>query len=143
MVLKRKDYFFLLFVNLVVLLFEYHYFYRYINWKYFILNTLWCEDARLFLNQALSLKYKSILKSYAGYLHTYPRLAAILATYFRPMFYPYILFIFSFIGVVIFTYMIFWFLKINKLSLTLCIFTLIVILQRPHESGLFFNITYV
>ncbi|MDP8929931.1 MAG: hypothetical protein M3O70_15525 [Actinomycetota bacterium] len=46
-----------------------------------VLDTLWAEDGRVFLQEALALApHRALARTYAGYLHLGPRLAAELAT---------------------------------------------------------------
>ncbi len=48
-----------------------------------VLDTVWAEDGRVFLQEALALgPGEALARSYAGYLHLGPRLAAELATLF-------------------------------------------------------------
>lgn len=43
---------------------------------------LWAEDGTIFIRQAARLGFSSLFEPYAGYLHLYPRLAALLASPF-------------------------------------------------------------
>jgi hypothetical protein len=40
-------------------------------------DLLWAEDGNIFIDDVLNLHYNSIIKSYAGYIHLYPRLWAL------------------------------------------------------------------
>jgi hypothetical protein len=49
-------------------------------------DTLWAEDARIFLNQAVQRgPFPALFNSYAGYLHTVPRMIAGLTVQFVPI----------------------------------------------------------
>jgi hypothetical protein len=49
-------------------------------------GTLWAEDARIFLNQAVHMgPFPALFNSYAGYLHTVPRMIAGLTVQFVPI----------------------------------------------------------
>ncbi|MDQ1583833.1 MAG: hypothetical protein QOF36_1887, partial [Microbacteriaceae bacterium] len=49
-------------------------------------DTLWAEDARIFLNQAVHTgPFPALFSSYAGYLHTVPRIIAGLVVQFVPI----------------------------------------------------------
>lgn len=44
-----------------------------------IAQYLWAEDGSIFINQAHTLGLAALWQPYAGYLHLYPRLVALLA----------------------------------------------------------------
>lgn len=57
-------------------------------------NFLWAEDGRIFIQQALDSGLGSLTTSYAGYLHTFPRLAVLLGLTLGLEFIPGIFFFF-------------------------------------------------
>lgn len=56
----------------------------------FINNSLWAEDGVVFINEANNYGINSIWRPYAGYLHLYPRLFALIASHFDLIFTPWI-----------------------------------------------------
>lgn len=55
-------------------------------------NTLWAEDGNVFLNQAAAEGWESLFKTYAGYIHLWPRIFSIISTLFDSSYSPYIMF---------------------------------------------------
>lgn len=50
---------------------------------YHVGKYLWAEDGTVFINEARLFQLSSIWKSYAGYLHAYPRLVAYLGNFYE------------------------------------------------------------
>lgn len=102
---------------------------------------LWGEDGNIFLNQAQRFGFDSIWMPYAGYLHFYPRLFALIAVYFGLDVAPYI-----------FTsawYLAYFFMAVSvsdffighKISWQVTFLILLAIGLQPHTGETYFNIT--
>ncbi|KTD14142.1 hypothetical protein Lgra_0752 [Legionella gratiana] len=103
---------------------------------------LWAEDGTIFINEAQFIGFASLWKPYAGYLHVYPRLVAIIANYFsldiRPIIY--------FIGWMLSYLFLFWILnkkaKIFETSFLSLVFLFILVSFQRYNSQNLFNISY-
>lgn len=102
---------------------------------------LWAEDGNVFINDAQFVGVASIWKPYAGYLHVYPRLVAMVADYFYLGIRP-IIFL---IGWMISYLFLFWTLtkkaKLFESSFLSLVFLLILVSLQPHNGENLFNIT--
>lgn len=59
---------------------------------HYVSNSLWAEDGPVFYQDASEYGLASLLKPYAGYLHLYPRLVAILSMVFPASLIPFVFF---------------------------------------------------
>lgn len=135
---KRIDFYsiFLLFTLVIVLLIPRLNGIDFLSGRY-----LWAEDGNVFINDAQSVGLASIWKPYAGYLHVYPRLVALVANYFYLDIRP-IIFLIGWITSYLF---LFWTLaKKEKLfgsSFLSLVFLFILVSLQPHNGENLFNIT--
>jgi len=106
-------------------------------------DFLWAEDATVFLNGALTQGKHSLFAPYAGYIHLYPRLVALLACQFDLIWAPTIFFagwIFAVIALVSCAWLFFRRLNIKPAVAFLAV---CLILVQPHSGEIFYNLTNV
>lgn len=102
---------------------------------------LWAEDGSVFLNQASEFGMASLTKGYAGYLHFYPRVISLIASYFTLTYRPVILFLGWLLA---YGFMVSCLTRISRIYSLNILITLIVITfvtYQPSNPELFFNIT--
>lgn len=106
-----------------------------------IARYLWAEDATIFISQAQSLGLASLWQPYAGYLHLYPRLVALLASQF-PLIYTPALFFSGWLLAYIFAFsiLIHRALQAGIAPLPLAILVFLISIQ-PNLGEVFFTIT--
>src|SRR5665647_963425 len=106
-----------------------------------IRESLWAEDASIFLNQAYAMGRVSLITSYQGYFHTYQRVVSLIAAISPLQWVPYVLFAFSCLTLVILAYVIRNRLKqLNIGQPALTMLPLLVILQT-HGGEVIFSLT--
>jgi hypothetical protein len=101
--------------------------------------ALWAEDGSIFLQQALDLGLRSIVEPYAGYLHVFPRVIALLATLAPLELVPLIFhagWLLAFCFFIFFVYR-----KISKQNYLICLFILTCIVLQPQAGEIFFSLT--
>jgi hypothetical protein len=108
---------------------------------HFISQSLWAEDGRIFFNQSEQLGVRSILVPYAGYIHLYPRLVALIAIRFPVGVVPYFFF-FSWVAAFLSTI---WVVvdrskKVDLKPWTIALVAWLITLQ-PHSGEAFFTLT--
>lgn len=102
---------------------------------------LWAEDGPIFINQAQEYGANAFSQSYAGYLHTYPRLISFVSNFFELAQQPYILFLGWLISFGLLTLIITH--RVVKLGIPsyLTITLACLIALQPNNGEVFFNIT--
>lgn len=107
----------------------------------FIQNSLWAEDGLIFFNGANFDGIKSLIEPYAGYLHIYPRLIALIAALFTPSTTPYIFFTGWFISILLIRWTIKTSLDDSKNSQKLAFLIPLTLLFMPHSGETFLSLT--
>lgn len=108
---------------------------------YFPGKYLWAEDGSIFLNQAQSLGLASIFTPYAGYLHLYPRVIALIANNFELLYRPLILSIgWLFAYIFMFATLIQSALN-HRLKFISIVFLIALVSLQPNYGENFFNLT--
>lgn len=104
-------------------------------------SALWAEDGTVFINEARSLGITSIWTPYAGYLHLYPRLIALISCSFDIKHTPLIFFGGWLIAYMAFVYVVTT--KIINLALTSLrpALTTFLLVAQPHSGEVFFTLT--
>lgn len=111
------------------------------GFDYFYGKYLWAEDGVIFLNDSQEIGYKSLFKPYAGYLHFYPRLVALVATGLDLLYRPVVLLVGWLLAYGVLIYAIARAAIAMNFSL-LSIITLIGLVSlQPNNGEVFFNIT--
>lgn len=103
---------------------------------------IWAEDGNIFFQQSLEGLF-SIFKLYAGYLHIYPRIVALIANLFDFSLLPIIYFIFSLVPLVILPIYFYKFYNQSKVDNVNIILITILLIIIPISSIIFFNLTNV
>jgi len=102
---------------------------------------LWAEDGNIFINQALSLKWESIFKTYNGYIHLYPRLISLFAVQLNLVFLPIVFFVAWIVAVLYSSFVIFKWLYKQTDSIIIAMFVPLLVLLQPNSGEVFFTIT--
>ena len=111
------------------------------DFSFFNGNFLWAEDGKIFINQAYSLGWESIITPYTGYLHLYPRLISLIAVGFDISYIPYILTLGWFSAILFSAYIITNELEKHKIHWSISVIIISLIIFQPHSGETFFNIT--
>lgn len=106
----------------------------------FISPQLWGEDGPIFLSQARSEGFASLTTPYVGYLHTMPRMLALVTNLFPLEYVPRIYFVFSFLAVLL---VCFYLSTISWLPPRLKIAFPLAIVLAPHYGEVFFTLTNI
>lgn len=107
----------------------------------FITRSLWGEDGKIFFNEAISQGLKSIFIPYEGYLHTYPRIVALIGIEFPLSLLPYIFFIGWYLSYALALRYIVRFCKENTINIYLVLVFSASMALMPNEGEVYFNIT--
>ena len=104
-------------------------------------RNLWAEDGNIFFNQMASSGWESIFNPYAGYIHLYPRIAALFASFFDLNYLPIIFFTFWAISFLFCILTIYDWIYQKTESLWISSITVLIVSIFPHSGESFFNIT--
>lgn len=107
----------------------------------FVVNSLWAEDGKVFLNQAYSLGVASLFEPYAGYIHLWPRLVALGSTFISLLYAPWVFFLGWFIPCAIVAWAIIEFSRVKDAPLFFGIISAFAILLPPHTDEIYFTLT--
>lgn len=108
---------------------------------YFPGKYLWAEDGSIFINEAQTMGIASIWNSYAGYLHVYPRLIAVIANNLGLIYAPTIFLIGWFIAYLFMFYVLLNAAKSLQVDFITALFLTILIALQPNNGEAFFNLT--
>ncbi|ALM85298.1 hypothetical protein [Bordetella sp. N] len=110
----------------------------------FIVNSLWAEDGPIFFNGEKYYGLASLVTPYAGYLHVYARVVALLATLFPLSALPYV----YFSGWLLAPLLVFWALRkivifngSESVSAATSIIAVSLMLYQPHNGETFLTLT--
>lgn len=97
----------------------------------------WAEDGCIFFNEAVTLGWASLIKSYAGYLHTAPRIIAIVTSWVRWEYMPTVYVLLAsaggaWVGMRVAT---------ARLPLLERLLAMVAVVVLPHSGEAFLNIT--
>lgn len=107
----------------------------------FVNNSLWAEDGVVFINEAEEYGLRSIWMPYAGYLHVYPRIFALIATQLNLGYTPWIFMV----GFTLAVWTMMFLIVQGMLELDchpMAIFLVAVLLSiQPNHGQIFFTLT--
>jgi hypothetical protein len=106
-----------------------------------IAESLWTEDAIVFLNQVYSNATQSIYTPYQGFLHTFPRLFTLLAIPLPLAVAPYLLFFGSCLALALLAWVIERRLQSRGLNVVWISVAMALVLLQPNNGEVFFSIT--
>lgn len=106
-----------------------------------ISDLLWAEDGIIFATEAFSLGWKSITTPYAGYLHFFPRMIALISTVFGIDLLPIVFLVGWFLAVGYALIVIFRSLTSRNFKATTAAFVCISIFILPSSGEVYFNLT--
>ena len=107
----------------------------------FVQGSLWAEDGHIFFNGANSLGLASLFEPFAGYLHLYPRLVALLSTEFNIQTIPYVFFIGWLIPIILLRWTIIKVFSESDHVKKIAFFLPIFLLLMPHSGETFLSLT--
>jgi hypothetical protein len=113
---------------------------RHLGW-HSISDSLWTEDARIFMNQAYALGSQSLITPYQGYLHTFQRLSCLPLIYSPLLALPYLLFAVSYGAFLGLVHVLADRLRSAGLSLLLTAIAITAVLLQPNVGEVYFSIT--
>jgi len=106
-------------------------------------DFLWAEDGNVFLKSALTEGVNSIFSPYAGYLHVYQRLIALIAAQ-ADLFWTPTLFLLGWSAAAMVLFMSAWaYLRRMDIKPAIALATCSIIYLQPHSGEVFFNLTNV
>lgn len=108
----------------------------------FVNNAMWAEDGNVFINQSFELGFRALWESYAGYLHIYPRIMALLSSFLDLSLTPYVFFagwIVAFYAMAV--SLLYWARRAYRLPLIAGLMMVFFIGLQPHSGETFFAIT--
>ena len=107
----------------------------------YIQNSLWAEDGSLFFREAVSNGFSSLFSPYAGYLHLYPRIVALISSYISISLTPYLYFMAWVASCMFAIYVILRQAKRFNRGLLSSMLLISAVLLQPNSGDVFYTIT--
>nr|WP_146219617.1 hypothetical protein [Pseudomonas sp. RW407] len=106
-----------------------------------ILASLWAEDGTVFLNQANAIGFHSLWLPYNGYLHLYPRITALLATWLPLSAVPLFFNVSWFLAVAAAVFSLYYFARKQAFGPMTCLLLIACVLLQPSSGETLFTLT--
>ncbi len=107
----------------------------------YIQNSLWAEDGSLFFRDAVSVGLSSLFSPYAGYLHLYPRIVALISSYISISLTPYLYFLAWIVSCMFTIYIILRQAKEFNGGFISSMLLISAVILQPNSGDVFFTIT--